>query len=39
MPASGSDPSAIALFDLIVSYRITSIIYVAARLGNCRPSC
>ena len=33
MRATGSDPSAIALFDLIVSYRITVIIYVAARLG------
>ena len=33
MRATCSDPSAIALFDLIVSYRITVIIYVAARLG------
>jgi O-methyltransferase domain/Dimerisation domain len=33
MRATGSDPSAIALFDLIVSYRITAMIYVAARLG------
>jgi SAM-dependent methyltransferase len=29
----GSDPSAIALFDLISSHRITAVIYVAARLG------
>ena len=33
MPPTGSAPTAIALFDLIVSYRITSIIYVATRLG------
>jgi SAM-dependent methyltransferase len=33
MPIAASDPSAVALFDLIVSYRITAIIYVAARLG------
>ncbi len=29
----GSDPSAMALFDLIVSQRITAVLYVAARLG------
>jgi hypothetical protein len=29
----GSDPSAIALFDLIASHRITAVIYVTARLG------
>ena len=33
MPVSGSNPSAIALFDLIVSYRITAIIHTAAQLG------
>src|SRR5215831_10934060 len=33
MTAIGPASSATALFDLIVSYRITAIIHVAARLG------